>query len=92
MPKGQTVNTASHCATLKWLRQAIRICRWGQLSTGVVLLHINVRTHTATSTCELLADFSWDVFFYPPYSLDLAPSDFSLGHTSEVVFRQHAQA
>jgi histone-lysine N-methyltransferase SETMAR len=27
MPKGQTVNTASHCATLKWLRQAIRICR-----------------------------------------------------------------
>jgi histone-lysine N-methyltransferase SETMAR len=26
----------------------------------------------------LLADFVWEVFFYPPYSLNLAPSDFHL--------------
>jgi hypothetical protein len=26
----------------------------------------------------LLADFAWDVFFHPPYCLDLAPNDFHL--------------
>jgi histone-lysine N-methyltransferase SETMAR len=30
------------------------------------------------STRALFADFAWDVFYHPPYSPDLAPSDFNL--------------
>jgi histone-lysine N-methyltransferase SETMAR len=78
IPKGQTINAASYCATLKRLQCTIQN-RWqGQPSTGVVLLHNNARQHTAASTRVLLADFAWDVFFHLPYSLDLAPSDFHL--------------
>jgi hypothetical protein len=77
IPKGQTINATSYCATLKQQRRAIQNHRQGQLSTGVVLLQDNACPHTATSTHALLADFAWDVFFHP-YSSDLAPSYFRL--------------
>ena len=48
------------------------------LLRGVVLLHDNARPHTAASTRELLDQFGWEIFDHPPYSPDLAPSDFHL--------------
>ncbi|KAJ4436705.1 hypothetical protein ANN_16837 [Periplaneta americana] len=39
---------------------------------------ICARPHTAASTRELLDQFGWEIFDHPPYSLDLAPSDFHL--------------
>ncbi|GBN76728.1 hypothetical protein AVEN_43780-1 [Araneus ventricosus] len=48
------------------------------LSGGIVLLHVNARPHTATTTQELLDQFGWEIFYHPPYSPDLAPSDFHL--------------
>ena len=54
-------------------------CRRGKLSRGIVLLHDKARPHTARQTQALLRDqFHWDIFEHPPYSPDLAPSDFSL--------------
>ena len=47
------------------------------LTQGVVLLH-NVRPHTASCTNALIKLFNWDIFNHPPYSLDLAPSDYHL--------------
>ena len=34
------------------------------------------RYHRARVTQRLLQQFQWDIFKHPPYSLDLAPSDF----------------
>jgi histone-lysine N-methyltransferase SETMAR len=34
--------------------------------------------HTANSTRELLRRYNWEVLDHPPYSPDLAPSDFHL--------------
>ncbi|KAJ4426776.1 hypothetical protein ANN_26575 [Periplaneta americana] len=51
--------------------------RRGILS-GIVLLHDNARSHTAPATKRLLQPSRWEVFDHPPYSLDLAPSDFLL--------------
>ncbi|PNE09423.1 hypothetical protein B7P43_G15432 [Cryptotermes secundus] len=48
------------------------------LSAGIVFLHDNARPHMARRTASLLQEFSWEVFNHPPYSLDLAPSDFHL--------------
>jgi histone-lysine N-methyltransferase SETMAR len=46
------------------------------LSSGVTLLHDNVRPHAAARTQAMLQEFGWEVFEYPAYSPDLAPSDF----------------
>jgi hypothetical protein len=48
------------------------------LAHGVVLLHDNVRPHTAAHTQSLLEHFSWDFLDYAPYSPDLAQSDYHL--------------
>jgi len=48
------------------------------LSKGVVLLHDNARPHTAARTNALIKLFNWKIFDHPPYSADLAPSDYHL--------------
>ncbi|KAJ4426673.1 hypothetical protein ANN_26471 [Periplaneta americana] len=78
MPKGTTINANRYCETLRKLRRAIQNKRRGMLSRGVVLLHDNARPHTAASTRELLDQFGWEIFDHPPYSPELAPSDFHL--------------
>ncbi|KAJ4441265.1 hypothetical protein ANN_11119 [Periplaneta americana] len=78
MPKGTTINANRYCETLRKLQRAIQNKRRGMLSRGVVLLHDNARPHTAASTRELLDQFGWEIFDHPPYSPDLAPSDFHL--------------
>jgi histone-lysine N-methyltransferase SETMAR len=40
------------------------------------MLDDNVRPHTATATQDLIATFGWEQFNHPPYSSDLAPSDY----------------
>ena len=44
---------------------------------GVVLLH-NARPHTAARANALITIFNWEIFDHPPYSPDLAPSDYHL--------------
>ncbi|KAJ4433160.1 hypothetical protein ANN_15417, partial [Periplaneta americana] len=78
MPKGTMINANRYCETLRNLRRAIQNKRRGMLSRGVVLLHDNARPHTTASTRELLDQFGWEIFDHPPYSPDLAPSDFHL--------------
>jgi [histone H3]-lysine36 N-dimethyltransferase SETMAR len=41
-------------------------------------LHDNARPHSARLTQDLLASFGWDIVTHPPYSPDLAPSDYHL--------------
>jgi transposase len=48
------------------------------LTCGEVFLHDNVLPHTDDSTLALLEHFNWELFDQPPYSPDLAPSDFHL--------------
>ena len=79
MPRNTTINADAYCATLRRLRKAIQNRRRGKLSRGIVLIHDNARPHTARLTQTLLRDeFHWDTFDHPPYSPDLAPSDFHL--------------
>ena len=58
----------------------LRLSCWrGKLLRGIVLLHENACPHTAWHTQALLHEqFHWDIFKHPPYSPDLAPSDFFL--------------
>ncbi len=48
------------------------------LTSGVILFHDNAHPHSAWITQELLKTFNWAIFEHPPYSSDLAPSNFAL--------------
>lgn len=78
LERGATINADMYCKTLMKLRRAIQNKRRGMLSSGIVFLHDNARPHTARSTVHLIEKFGWDVFDHPPYSPDLAPSDYHL--------------
>ncbi|EZA47555.1 Histone-lysine N-methyltransferase SETMAR [Ooceraea biroi] len=45
---------------------------------GVVFHHDNAKPHTALVTKKKLKRFGWEVMQHPPYSPDLAPSDYHL--------------
>jgi hypothetical protein len=72
-------NIISVLRNTKKLRRAIQNRR-GMLaySVLVVLLHDNECQHTAARTRALLEHLNWVLFDRPPYSPDLAPSDYHL--------------
>ena len=76
---GQTVTSAQYSdMLLNELKLAIRSKRWGLLSKRVLLLHDNARPLTAVHTVDTLRSLKFEVLKHPPYSPDLAPSDFHL--------------
>jgi hypothetical protein len=48
------------------------------LTYDVMHLSDDVHLHTVAHTQALLKHFNWELFDHPPYSLDLAPSDYHL--------------
>jgi histone-lysine N-methyltransferase SETMAR len=76
MPRGNTVTSTMYADLKNHLHPAIKSKRRGLLSTGVLLQHDNARPHTARSTVATIQDLSFECLPHPPYSPDLAPSDF----------------
>ena len=77
--KGQTVTGARYSDMLvNELKPAIRSKRQGHLSKRVLLLHDNASPHTDVRTVDTLRAKKFEVLKLPPYSLDLASSDFHL--------------
>jgi transposase len=62
------------------IQEAIRRKRPGLLTKGlgVLLLHDNAKCHSAAATVNLLNFWGWEILPHPPYSADLAPSNFYL--------------
>ncbi|GBO22454.1 hypothetical protein AVEN_182624-1 [Araneus ventricosus] len=78
MPIEPTIIANRYCETLRNLRRATQNRRRGMLSERIVLHHDNGRPHTAAAIQELLDLFGWEIFDHPPYSPNLASSDFHL--------------
>jgi histone-lysine N-methyltransferase SETMAR len=72
------MNSASYCEVLLKFRDAIRRKHPGQLARGVLLHHDNARPHRARATQERIQELQMGLLEHPPYSPDLAPSDFHL--------------
>jgi len=71
---GNTANSAQYIETTKNLRR--RVCRVRRSTSRILLLHDDERPHTAPTTTEALETLKFEVLSHPPYSPDLAPSDF----------------
>ena len=78
MGPGTTTTSEVYCETLNKLRRSIQNKWRGMLTKGIVLLHDNAWLHTAARTNALIRLFNWEIFVHPPYSPDLAPSDYHL--------------
>lgn len=87
LPHGSTINSGSYFDTLIRLKNSIKSKRPGLLTRKVALLHDNARPHTALLNQKVLKNFKWDIFAHPPYSPDLAPSDYHLFPT----LKRHSQ-
>jgi len=76
---GQTVNSANYCAmSQNKLKPAICKKRRGMLSKKVLLHLDNARPHTAEATVETVQQAGFELLQHPPYSPDLAPSDYHI--------------
>lgn len=52
--------------------------KYEQRHDKVILLHDNARLHVAKVVKKYLETLKWDILPHPPYSLDIAPSDYWL--------------
>ncbi len=76
---GQTIDSNLYCQQLTRLQQAIQKKRPELINRkGVVFHHDNARPHTSLMTRQKLKELGWEVLMHPPYSPDLAPSDYYL--------------
>ncbi|XP_023713882.1 histone-lysine N-methyltransferase SETMAR-like, partial [Cryptotermes secundus] len=78
-PRGNTITSASYSDLLKnHLQPAVRSKRRGLLTRAVLLQHDNARPHIARATVATTQDLHFECPPHPPYSSDLAPSDYHM--------------
>lgn len=77
---GQTITAERYREQLMALNRSIKNKRpeWATRHGKVVLLHDNARPHVAKPVKDTLEVLGWDVLPHPPYSPDVAPSDYHL--------------
>lgn len=84
LPRNMTINSEVYCSQLERLADAIRTKR-PQLKK-VRFLHDNARPHVAKLTRQKLLDLGWEILPHPPYSPDIAPSDYHLFRSMQNFF------
>ena len=78
LQKGQTINGTYYTSLLTQLREKIKIKRRGKLTKGVLFHQDNAPVHKSVIAMAAIHDFGFKLIEHPPYSPDLAPSDFHL--------------
>lgn len=78
LPQGQSINADRYIATLQKLKRAVKRKRPGLNNKDILLQHDNARPHTALRTQQVIQKIGWTRLPHPPYSPDLAPSDYHL--------------
>ncbi|XP_063387179.1 histone-lysine N-methyltransferase SETMAR-like [Cydia fagiglandana] len=78
LEKGSTINALYYADLVRQVRQAIVEKRRGKLRKGILFLQDNAPVHTAHVARRALKEVGFDEIDHPPYSPDLAPSDYFL--------------
>ncbi|XP_053212265.1 histone-lysine N-methyltransferase SETMAR-like [Panonychus citri] len=74
LPQGTTVNAELYRSQLKEVDPLVRRAR----GKKPLFLQDNARPHKAKDTMEFIKELGWFAIEHPPYSPDLAPSDYFL--------------
>lgn len=76
---GETITSVRYCQQLNKLNEALRIKRPDLVNRkGIIFHQDNARPHVAMMTQKKLCEFGWEIMSHPPYSPDIAPSDYYL--------------
>lgn len=75
---GETVNTVRYRQQMINLNHALIEKRpeWATRRGKVILQHDNAPSHTAKAVKDTISTLGWELLAHPPYSPDLAPSDY----------------
>ena len=76
--KGQTINAEYYLSLLVQLKDILEEKRSGKITKGVLFLHNDAPAHRTLATQKKLAYLGFPCLDHPPYSPDLAPSDYHL--------------
>ncbi|GFU05966.1 mariner Mos1 transposase [Trichonephila clavipes] len=79
LPYGQTLNSDTYCQQLGRLKLAIDQ-KLPELANrrGVAFHQDNARPPTSVVTSKKLWELGWEILMHPPFSLDMAPSNYHL--------------
>ena len=77
-PAGTSITGEYYANVIKQLRVAIKEKRRGKLAAGVLLLHDNAPVHKSRVAQAAIRECKFEELNHPPYSPDLAPSDYYL--------------
>ncbi|KAI6648539.1 Transposase [Oopsacas minuta] len=78
LPKNTTVTVAYYANLMAKLRESTKKNRRGMLKRIPLILHANVPSHKSHIAQEAMKDCDFKQAQHPPYSPDLAPSDYYL--------------
>jgi len=78
LPTGQTINPEYYSSLLVQLKDILKEKRRGKVTKVVLFLHDNDLAHRALATQKKLAYLGFQCLDHPPYSPDLASSDYHL--------------
>lgn len=78
LPHKQTITGLYYSQLIARLRASVKDKRRGKLSQGVLLLHDNAPVHKSGVAQRAIRDSGFEELNHPPYSPDLAPSDYYL--------------
>lgn len=79
LPDNTTINSEVYCHQLDKLNDSLKQKRPELINRkGVVFHQDNARPHTSLLTRQKLLQLGWNILPHPPYSPDLAPSDYYL--------------
>jgi len=78
LPKDQTTNAEYYSSLLVQLKDILNEKRRGNVTKAVLFLHDNALAHRTLATQKKLAYLGFQCLDHPPYSPDLAPSDYHL--------------
>lgn len=78
LQKGATITGSYYAEQIRRLREAIKEKRRGKLRAGVLFHQDNAPVHKAAIAMAAIQEAGFELVEHPPYSPDLAPSDFYL--------------
>jgi len=76
LAKDQTINAQYYSSPPVQLKDILKGKRHGKVTKGVLFLHDNAPAYRALATQWKLAYLGFQCLDHPPYSPDLAPSDY----------------